>query len=81
LIRSGRWEDERPRKMRADRPFNLFFPCTGNSARSVMAEAILNKVAGGKFRAFNAGSQPKRRVHPETIELLQGSATTPMLCD
>ena len=52
-------------------PFNVLFLCTGNSARSVMAEAILNRLGIGKFRAFSAGSQPKGQVHPETIRLLQ----------
>jgi protein-tyrosine-phosphatase len=56
----------------ADRPYNVLFLCTGNSARSVIAEAILNKIGAGKFRAYNAGSQPKGRVHPETIRLLDG---------
>jgi arsenate reductase len=52
-------------------PYNVLFLCTGNSARSVMAEAILNKIGAGKFIAFSAGSQPKGQVHPETIRLLQ----------
>jgi protein-tyrosine-phosphatase len=56
----------------ADQPFNVLFLCTGNSARSIIAEAILNRVGAGKFRAYSAGSQPKGQVHPETIRLLQG---------
>ena len=57
--------------MSAHRPYNVLFLCTGNSARSVMAEAILQRSGGGKFNAFSAGSQPKGEVHPETIALLR----------
>jgi protein-tyrosine-phosphatase len=55
----------------AGRPYNVLFLCTGNSARSIIAEAILNRFGAENFRAYSAGSQPKARVNPNTIHLLQ----------
>lgn len=55
----------------ADKVFNVLFVCTGNSARSILAECIMNREGLGKFKGFSAGSTPKGSVHPFAIDLLK----------
>ncbi|WP_449469993.1 arsenate reductase ArsC [Sphingobium chungangianum] len=55
-----------------DRIYNVLFLCTGNSARSILGEAVMNKLGEGRFRAYSAGSQPKGQVHPMALSVLQG---------
>jgi protein-tyrosine-phosphatase len=54
-----------------ERPFNVLFLCTGNSARSILAEQLVNHWGRGQFRGFSAGSHPKGKVHPIALELLK----------
>ena len=55
----------------SEKTYNVLFICTGNSARSIIAEGLLNNMGGGRFKAYSAGSHPKVAVHPLAIQALE----------
>jgi arsenate reductase len=59
-----------------DRTYNVLFLCTGNSARSIIAESLLNRAGSGRFRAYSAGSSPSGAVHPYALQLLERQGFT-----